>query len=178
MRRITSPFVLFLLLIALACSDPTPTPIVVATPEPTPIPTPVPTPTPQTGMGLGCGLPARPECGGPEGPSGVYGCCRNEAGGQIGRGEFDNQVNQSIDILMGERPDLFRGEEVRDREAYVQGIARILEQRFRVCAKPGQPGDEVAVKNSNSYNEQYDVYLSNGRVRRSGLVASCQPARF
>jgi hypothetical protein len=119
-----------------------------------------------------------PECGGPEGPPGVYGCCRNEAGGEPGRGQFQNQVDQSIDILMGEQPGIFRGEEVLDRIAYVNGVARILEQRFRLCAKPGTPGDEVGVKTANNYSEQYDIYLSNARVRRGGFVASCRPARF
>jgi len=176
MRRTTSPFVLFLLLIPLACNDTTPTPVVVATPTPTPSPTPTPTPTPPLGTGLACGLPARPDCGGPEGPPGIYGCCRNAVSAT--RGDFRSQVNQAIDILMDEQPNIFRGEEVLDRIAYVNGVARILEQRFRLCAKPGQPGDEVGVKNANDYNEQYDIYLSNARVRRDGLVATCQPARF
>jgi hypothetical protein len=178
MRKSVLPSALFLLSIVVSCADPPKTPTAVETPAPTPSPTPTPTPTPALGTGLACGLPARPECGGPEGPPGIYGCCRNEAGGQIGRGEFDSRVNQAIDILMGERPDLFRGEQVLDVAAYTAGLARILERDFRLCSKPGQPGDEIAVKNSNSYNEQYDVLISTGRVRRSGLVASCQPARF
>lgn len=108
----------------------------------------------------------------------AYGCCRNEAGGLPNRGEFQARVDEAIDILMGERPDLFDGNRVRDRVAYIAGVARILEQRFRLCAKPGQPGDEVAIKNANNYNEQYDIYLSNERVRYQGFVASCRPARF
>jgi hypothetical protein len=175
MRRITSPFVLFLLLLPLACNDTTPTPVVVATPTPTPTPSPTPRPTPTPGTGLACGLAALPDCGGPEGPAGIYGCCRNQVGN---RGDFQNQVDQSIDILMGEQPSIFRGEEVLDRIAYVNGVARILEQRFGVCAKPGVPGDEVGVKTEQNYSEQYDIYLSNARVRRGGFVASCRPSRF
>ena len=135
-------------------------------------------PTPPLGTGLACGLPAMPECGGPEGPPGVYGCCRNEAGGRPDRGEFSLRVDEAITILMGERPDLFDGQRVRDRVAYVNGVARVMEQRFRVCCKAGVPGDEIGCKNTNSYSEQYDIYLSNERVRFGGFVASCRPARF
>ena len=178
MRRLTRPLLLSLVSISLACGgDAPPAPTTVATPEPTPSPTPTPIPTPPLGTGLACGLPARAECGGPEGPAGVYGCCRNAAGNPAA-GDFRSRVNQAIDALMGEQPGIFRGEEVLDRVAYVNGVARILERNFRVCAKAGVPGDEVGVKDAQNYNEQYDILLSNGRVRRDGLVATCQPARF
>lgn len=114
-----------------------------------------------------------PECGGPEGPPGVYGCCQ-----RTDQGQFAGQVDQAIAQLQAERPDLFNGNRVLNDAAYVQGVARILEQRHGLCAKPGEPDDEVAVKANNNYNEQYDILFSNGTVRTQGIVVSCRPARF
>ena len=114
-----------------------------------------------------------PECGGPEGPPGVYGCCQHTDVGQ-----FAAQVDASITQLQAERPDIFSGNRVLNESAYVQGVARILEQRHGLCSRPGGPSDEVGVKASNSYNEQYDILFSNGTVRMQGIVVSCRPSRF
>ena len=81
--------------------------------------------------------------------------------------------------MIREQPRLFDGTRVLDREAYLAAVVRTIEERFGACSKPGQPGDEVGVKNQNGYSEQYDIYLSNGRVRiPAGFVASCTPGRF
>ena len=114
-----------------------------------------------------------PECGRPEGPRGVFGCCR-EDNSQV----FVSQVDQAIEQIKRERPDLLDGQRVRDEDAYVQAVARILEQRFGLCAKQGGPSDEVGVKNSNSFSEQYDIVLGNGNARPAGQTVTCRPARF
>ena len=114
-----------------------------------------------------------PDCGGPEGPPGVYGCCQ-----AVDAGQFGGQVDAAIERLRLERPDLFSGNRVLDETAYVQGVARVLEQRFGLCARQGGPDDEVAVKSNNSYNEQYDILFSNGTVRTQGIVVACRPSRF
>jgi hypothetical protein len=114
-----------------------------------------------------------PECGRPEGPPGVYGCCREER-----TRVFESQVDQAISELRRQRPDLFDGDRVRDANAYVQGVARVLEQRFGLCARQGGPEDEVGVKSTNSFSEQYDILFGNGTVRTGGYTVTCRPARF
>jgi hypothetical protein len=114
-----------------------------------------------------------PECGGPEGPPGVWGCCQAASAAQFG-----GQVDAAIQQLQLEQPFLFAGNRVLDDTAYVQGVARVLEQRFGLCARQGGPSDEVAVKSTNNYNEQFDILFANGTVRFQGIVAACSPARF
>jgi hypothetical protein len=114
-----------------------------------------------------------PECGGPDGPPGVYGCCQRTDAGQ-----FAGQVDAAIAQLQAQRPDLFSGNRVLDPDAYVRGVAQVLVQRFGLCATQGGPDDEVGVKSNNSYNEQYDILFSNGTVRTQGIVVACRPARF
>jgi hypothetical protein len=113
-----------------------------------------------------------PECGASEGPAGVFGCCKEERT-QV----FADAVENAIDKLLRERPELFNGDRPKDDNAYIQGVAAIL-VRDGYCAKQGGPEDEVAVKNSNGFSEQYDILLSNGRIRRSGYTVTCRPARF
>jgi hypothetical protein len=114
-----------------------------------------------------------PECGGAEGPPGVFGCCREEPS-QV----FASQVDAAITQIQRERPTLFDGERVRDANAYVQGVAQILERSFGLCSRQGGPEDEVGVKNTNSFSEQYDILYGNGTIRRGGYTVTCRPARF
>jgi hypothetical protein len=160
--------------VAVACGgDKAPTAPVVVAPTPTPTPTPL-------GLGLACGLPAMAECGQVGGPAegsppGVYGCCTKEGTD----GSFRDRIGAAITRLQAEQPSLFNGDRVLDREAYQLGVARILERDFRLCAKPGLPGDEVAVKDSNTFSEQYDIYQSNTRTfNPPGYAVTCRPARF
>jgi len=151
-------------------------PAAVATPTPAPTPTPVP-----LGQGLACGLPVKAECGQTVGspggdPPGVYGCCTREPR-EVG--QFKAIVSDAIYKLQAEQPSLFNGDQVLDRVAYQAGVARILERDYKVCAKPGLPGDEVAVKNTNDWSEQYDIYQSNARTfNPPGYGVTCRPARF
>lgn len=114
-----------------------------------------------------------PECGRPEGPKGVFGCCREESSSV-----FAARVEEAQEIVRRERPDLLDGSRVRNEDQYVQAVARALEQRFGLCAKQGGPADEVGVKNSNSFNEQFDIVYGNGTVRPAGHTVTCRPARF
>jgi len=160
-----------------ACGkDTTPSPTTpVAAATPTPAPTPTPTPAaPVLGQGVGCGLARMPECGADEGPSGVWGCCTELPGG----GHWDAEIWDAINILQLEQPQLFDGERILDREKYQLGVAAIVERKYRLCAIPGGPGDEIGVKNSNGFSEQYDIYQSSGRVRYPGYAVTCTPARF
>lgn len=103
----------------------------------------------------------------------MYGCCRNE-----GTRIFESLVDSAIGIVQRERPQLFNGNRVVSESAFVQAVAQTLEQRFGLCAKQGGPSDEVGVKNSNSFNEQYDIVFGNGTVRTQGYTVTCRPARF
>jgi hypothetical protein len=91
-------------------------------------------------------------------------------------------VELAIRDVLAQRPELFNNGEilrVEDNDLVVQLVARRLEQRFGLCAKPGSPvDDEVAVKNSNSFSEQFDIILSNHRVNIYGYASTCRPARF
>jgi len=138
----------------------------------------MPSPTsPSLGLGLGCGLPAMPECGGPEGPAGVWGCCTHEPEAN-GAGRFTDIVSQAIEILKEREPSVFRGNRVLDEQRYMRGVASILEERFGVCAKVGGPGDEVAVKTTNGWSEQYDILLGSLDIRPPSYEVTCRPARF
>jgi hypothetical protein len=44
-----------------------------------------------------------------------------------------------------------------------------------ICAK--DDNEEIAVKNSNAFNEQYNIWTSGGYVRRS-YITTCFPAQF
>jgi hypothetical protein len=154
-----------------ASPSPSPTPAASPTPSPTPTPTPSPTPSPSIGS---CRVATMPDCSAREGPKGVFGCCTTNVSGD---GEFGAIVDQAQDVLERDRPDLFDRGRIKSEEAYVEALARQL-QTVGVCAAVGGPGDEVAVKTSNGFNEQFDVVFSNMYPRRSGYVARCSPARF
>lgn len=148
-----------------------PTVVATATPSPSPTPSPSTTPTPSPSL-QSCNLAGQPECSLPGGG----GCCRFESDRL---GEF---VEQAIRDVQGRRPDLFNADEIlreADEDLVVSLVARTLEQRFGLCARAGSPvEDEVAVKNSNNFSEQFDIILSNHRVNIHGYTVTCRPARF
>lgn len=147
------------------------TPTVVATPTPTPTPTQTATPTT-----LSCGLAAMPDCAAPEGPRGVFGCCRQRTD------ELGEFVELAIRQVQATRPELFDGDRIvnglRDTELIQQLIVRTLEQRFGLCAKITSD-DEIGVKRTNDFSEQYDVIIGDGlAVNLHGYTVTCRPARF
>jgi len=113
-----------------------------------------------------------PDCS----PRGGGGCCKQESD------RFGEFVELSIHDVQAQRPELFNGDEILrldDNDLVVQLVARRLEQRFGLCAKPGSPvEDELAVKNSNNFSEQFDIIFSNNRVNVYGYTVTCRPARF
>ena len=136
--------------------SPTPRPTGSATP--TTSPTTSPTSTPASGNT--CSLAPMPE-GSP---------CRAEVP------SFQVQVETAQADVRRTRPDLFDGDRVRSEDAYVQEVARVLRIRG-LCASQGGPKDEVAVKTSNDWNDQYDIVLASGLPWTSYQV-TCRPARF
>ena len=96
--------------------------------------------------------------------------CRSESPSFLGL------VEAAQAEVLRTRPDLFDGPRVRSEDAYVQEVARVLRTRG-LCASQGGPKDEVAVKNTNDWNDQYDIVLGTGEPWTSYQV-TCRPARF
>lgn len=136
---------------------PTPSPSATIPPSTTPSATPAPSNSPSQST---CSLASMPE-GSP---------CRAEAP------SFQTQVEAAQAEVRRTRPDLFEGDRVRSEDGYVQEVARVLRSRG-LCAAQGGPKDEVAVKNNNDWNDQYDIVLGSGQTWTSYQV-TCRPARF
>ena len=134
-------------------------------------PPPAPTPTPRART-LGCGLP-------PGGGSGED--CPQESP------SFMAEVEQAIDLAIFEHPEMINTQRARgcancyqvlDTHNFPEEVARNLEKRG-LCTK--YDGEELAVKNANRFNDQYDILLAEGYIRRetSGAYrATCYPAWF
>jgi hypothetical protein len=93
------------------------------------------------------------------------------------RGEsptFLGDVIDAIDQLQQDHPEYFSGDIVRNEGAYYVGVIRLLDKR-NICAD--FDGEELAVKNSNDYNDQYKILTSWGQVRKVYLT-TCYPAVF
>lgn len=148
-----------------------PEPIATPTPEPEPEATPEPTPEPTPD-------PVAAQCA--PGPGDGEGCPRLSP-------QFLHLVDEAIDRVGDKRPDLFDkrnskgdgGWKIRDGRAYHWAVVDEL-QAMGVCAT--YDTEEIAVKPSgnNNFNDQYDIYLSSGHVRRGAgsYRATCHPAWF
>jgi hypothetical protein len=95
--------------------------------------------------------------------------CRDEGA------EFLGEVSDAIDALKVEHPAYFRdGDYVTNIGAYYVGLIRILDRRG-LCA--AYDGEELAVKRTNDYSEQYKVLTSWNQIRRT-YMGTCTPAWF
>jgi hypothetical protein len=140
----------------------------VATPTPTPAPAPTPTPPPPPGAvcSLGLGTGSGENCP-QESPS------------------FENEVEAAIDKLVAEQPDIFDlnnqrgagGYYIRSLGRFYVGVITNLEG-MGLCA--AFDGEELQVKANNDFNDQYDVELATGHLRRgpSAYRSTCYPASF
>jgi hypothetical protein len=153
-----------LLVLALACGKSTPAPSAVPTPAPTPAATPAPAATPRA---FTCPFPALPD---------LHNTCPKLTP------ELDRFVNNAIEAVVVQQPQLFDfsnnlGEgswKVLDRQKYVDAVVEAIHAQG-VCAK--DDNEEIAVKNTNSFHEQYNIYTSGGYVRRA-YITTCIPAQF
>ena len=137
--------------------QPNPSPTATVPPASSPVPSPTGTASPSAGS---CSLASMPE-GSP---------CRAEAP------SFQAQVEAAQADVLRTRPDLFDAGRVRSEDTYVQEVARVLRTRG-LCAAQGGPKDEVAVKTTNDWNDQYDIVLGSGQTWTSYQV-TCRPSRF
>lgn len=131
---------------------------------------PTPTPTPDS-RPLGCGV-------GPGTGSG-HGCARQSP-------SFLSEVESAMDQLYREEPGLFDQRKTRgcgncflvvNPNRYVQRMAELMAERS-LCGH--YDGEELAVKKSNSFNDQYDILTSDMYVRRQlgSYRSTCYPAWF
>lgn len=155
---------LALALIAASCSEtPAPTPPTAVAPTPTP----VPAATPQASA---CGLPSLPDL-------------RTECPKLTPRlWEF---VENAIQRTIREHPEYFDFDDdlgggayrVLDRDKYIKSVVANI-QAQRVCSR--EEIEEIQVKNSNDFHEQYNIWVSSGHVRHGprSYITTCFPAQF
>ena len=151
---------------------PTPTPASTPTPNPgpTPTPDPTPTPTPKPPSSGGCNLP-------PSNPTNPV-CTDDPA-------KLLDYVETAITNVTDKHPQLFDFNDkkcnncyyVKDIDSYVSYVVKEL-GKMGLCAL--WDGEEIALKESNNYSEQYDIILSSGHIRRGpGCYRGvCRPSWF
>jgi hypothetical protein len=99
-------------------------------------------------------------------------------------------IDAAIDTVVAEHPEFFdltieSGEQTRqykvlDKEAYLDTVVEEL-RKMGLCSQRSEFDLElVQVKESNDLSEDYDIYLSDGFIRRGGATyrESCTPAKF
>ena len=132
-----------------------------------PTPTPAPAATPRA---FSCPLPALPNhaipC--PKLPPQLY-------------PYVDKAIAQTVrdhPELFDLSVDLFGNYRVRERAPYIKAVVEAIHAQG-VCAV--EQFEEIAVKTSNDFNEQYNVWVSSGGFIRKGpgaYITTCFPASF
>ncbi len=149
-------------------TSPKPKPTATPGPNPTPTPAASPTPTP----------PSSGSCSVPPSNASNPSCSRQD-------GTFLGRVNKAVNLLIQQQPGIFDLNNktcedcyyVKDVSKYAAGVIRNL-NAAGLCAQ--YDGEELAVKESNSYSEQFDVLLASGHIRRGPGVyrLTCRPSWF
>jgi hypothetical protein len=148
---------------------PTPTPA--ATPTPNPGATPAPTPT-QAPSAQNCPLPPG---------NGSGNSCPLQSP------TFLKEVEAALTAVVAENPQWFDLKKTRGGcencyfilkpDQYVTRVAELI-TKDGICGH--YDGEELAVKNTNSFNDQYDIFTSDGYIRRQlgSYRSTCRPAWF
>jgi hypothetical protein len=94
---------------------------------------------------------------------------------------FLDELTRAIDQVINEKPQIFEGggnntKVLSTGQFYVAVINNL--DRMGLCA--AFDGEEVGIKNGNSFNDQYHLVTSSFIVRRgsSSYQATCHPAAF
>jgi hypothetical protein len=161
---VRNALVLALGLTVFGCGSDTPPTVA---PVPTPTPTPVPVATPAASA---CGLPALPD---------LHTDCPKLTP------ELWQFVETAIDRTIREHPEYFDfGDDlgggayrVLDRDKYIKSVVANI-QAQGVCSH--EEVEEIQVKNSNAFHEQYNIWVSSGHVRHGprAYITTCFPAQF
>jgi hypothetical protein len=162
---------------------PTSLPVVVV---PVPVPTPqapAPAPpgsTPNPGDPQASPPPSGQGCGVGPGSGSGEDCPRLEP-------SFLSEVESALDQLVREEPQLFNLNktskgcpncyQIVNADRYVQRMAQLMSQRG-LCGL--YDGEELAVKRTNAFNDQYDIFTADGFIRRQlgSYRSTCSPAWF
>ena len=142
-----------------------------ATSTPTPVTTPTaPAPVPTTSTFV-CPLPAQPDL-------------HNECPKLRDGGKLQEVVSRAVDRTIQQHPEYFdlsqnRGGAVKvlDRSKYIGAVVDNVHVQG-VCAV--EQKEEIALKDTNAYHEQYNIWTSDGYVRLGpgAYVTTCYPAQF
>jgi hypothetical protein len=91
---------------------------------------------------------------------------------------FLAQLELAIDQLYARQPEIFDGEKVLSVGRYYVGLINALDEQG-LCADT-EGGEELAIKSSNEFNDQFDVLTADLTVRRgaSAYRGTCSPAAF
>jgi len=148
---------------------PVPTP---AAPAPAPNPSPAESAPPPPPTGSGCGVGAG---------NGSGANCPRESP------SFLAELESALDQLVREEPQLFNLNktskgcgncyQIVNADRYVQRVAQLMSQRG-LCGH--YDGEELAVKRTNAFNDQYDIFTSDYFIRRQlgSYRSTCHPAWF
>jgi len=132
------------------------------TPVPTPAPTPTPGPTPEPPISASC---AKLGLGVPDGEA----RCTEELP------DFRDQLQESIDYVRNAHPEWFDGNNVRNVGGFVVEVIKTMDT-MGLCA--GYDGEEINVKENDTYSEHYDILTSRSQVRNAYYIGTCYPAVF
>jgi len=155
---------------------PVPVPVAPApTPAPTPTPNPAATPAPAP-----TAPPAAASCPLPRGTGAGTNC-------PLQSPSFLREVEAALTAVVAENPQWFDLKKTRGGcencyfilkpDNYVRRVAELI-TKDGLCGH--YDGEELAVKNSNSFNDQYDIFTSDGYIRRQygSYRSTCKPAWF
>lgn len=142
--------------------------------SPTPPPTsPSPNPSPSPSA-----PPPQASCNLPPGTGTGENCERTSP-------SFLSDVEAAIDQIVGEHPEWFDKNDTKCPNCYkVLDPERFVDRLLEVLAGRGlcaiSDGEEIAVKNSNDFNDQYDVLTGDLYLRRGdgSYRSTCRPAAF
>jgi hypothetical protein len=145
------------------CGGSSPTAAPTPNPNPTTNPTPVPAPTPLPPLSAACSR---------LGPGSQTTKCPAQ------QPTFLGEVDGAIAAVRGQRPDLFGGgDKVTSTGEFIIAVIKNLDA-VGLCA--GWDGEELAVKNTDAFNDQYDILTANNVVRygKGAYRTTCYPAAF
>jgi hypothetical protein len=144
------------------CGGSSPTQPPTSAPPPITTPTPIPAATPLPPLSASC---SRLGAG-----SASTRCPREQA-------SFQSDVDDAINQVRHEKPEIFNGDVVLSTGQLIVGVIKAMDAKG-ICA--GWDGEELAVKTSDTYNDQYDIMTAAGRVRQgvSSYRTTCYPAAF
>jgi len=146
---------------------PAPTPV---PPAPTPGPNPTPAPTAPPPAGGSCSLPPSTN---PNGPC------------TMGSNSFLGEVEQAITRVTEQQPGIFDFNNTKCANCYyVKNPGKFTSAVVANLSAAGlcafYDGEELGVKNSNSFNDQYDILVASGHIWRGpgSYRSTCRPAWF